>query len=124
MVSISKYRDTIRYWYQTFKVSSVDVILGYQYIFRQLNSLCRDFQIYMVVLAYRIYTYSASIEHNSGIVRYRRNYGIVPALTRMSLWMFQDQSVMAKQVPFLLLSSCVLRQLSVSWAEKSIAEQT
>ena len=39
--------------------------------------------IYTVVLAHRIYTYSASIKHNSGIVRDRRIYGIVPALIIM-----------------------------------------
>ena len=52
-------------------------------MFRQLNSLCRDFKIYMVVLAYRIYTYSASIGYRTQfcIVRYRTNYGIVPALS-------------------------------------------
>ena len=66
MVSILKYRDTIHYRYETSKVSSFDWIVlyyRYQYLFRQLNSLCRDFQIklYTVVLAYRIYTYSASI---------------------------------------------------------------
>ena len=41
-----------------------------------LNSVRRDFQIYSVVLAYRIYTYSASIEHISGIIRNQRSYGI------------------------------------------------
>ena len=43
---------------QSIEVSSVDWILfnivilgsGYQYLFRQLNSLCEDFQIYTVVL--------------------------------------------------------------------------
>ena len=54
MVSILKYCDIIRYRYETFKVSSFDWIVlyyRYQYLFRQLNSLCRDFQIYTVVLA-------------------------------------------------------------------------
>ena len=43
MVSILKYRDTIRYRYETFKVSSFDWIVlyyRYQYLFRQLNYLC------------------------------------------------------------------------------------
>ena len=96
MVSISKYRDTIRYRYQTFKVSkyrvSTDqfyntVIPGHQYPFRQLNSLCRDFRIMNTVvlaigstLTAQVSSMISSIERNSAIVGYRRNYGIVPAL--------------------------------------------
>ena len=81
-IKLPKYRVSTGQFYNT-------VIPGYQYLFRQLNSLCRDFQIFMIVLAYRIRStltaQVSSIEHNSGIVRYRRNDGIAPALTNGAL---------------------------------------
>ena len=63
MVSILKYRDTTWHRYQTFRLPNIN---------DSLNLYDLDLR-----RKYRV----SSIEHNSGIVRYRSNYGIVPALT-------------------------------------------
>ncbi len=66
MVSISKYRDTTWYRYRTFKVLKYSLIIS---LYLEIDTyfgiwiIYADFQIYTIVLTYRIWTYNASIEY-------------------------------------------------------------
>ena len=95
MVSISKYQGTTRYQYLTFKVSKYRLVhfKFYSWIPRlihRLNFLYSDFNYYffnIIIVSFNSYKLDlqrkyrvSSIEHNSGILRYRRNCGIHPAL--------------------------------------------
>ena len=89
MVSISKYRDTIRY--QTFKVSSADWIVLYRYTWIPIPISSIEFSMPRLPNIYgslrltgsTLTAQVSSIEHNSGIVP-----ALIPVCHSSFLWRF------------------------------------